>query len=165
MASSCSCSIKARVCASAWPPGDSRSTELKMVSRSSSRSEASMSLSKAWATFASTLACCMRSHSCSFKVCTWIIPHRYETERMEGEIKTPRERDKKTHECTTDTSNCHCYLHHTDLHVADVQSGSKQKETEKKKIIRENLKIKRVEEGKRHTVQIRRVTRKTTKIK
>lgn len=41
----------------------------------------------------------------------------------------------------TDTSNCHCYLHHTDLHVADVQSGSKQKEMEKEKIIRKNLNI------------------------
>lgn len=87
MASSCSCSIKARVCASAWPPGDSRSTELKMVSRSSSRSEASMSLSKAWATFASTLACCMRSHSCSFNVCTWIKPHRYKTGNRDKDTK------------------------------------------------------------------------------
>ncbi len=90
IASSCSCSIKARVCASAWPPGDSRSTELKIVSRSSSRSEASMSLSKAWATFASTLACCMRSHSCSFSVCTWIIPQRYKTRNRWRQIKIPR---------------------------------------------------------------------------
>lgn len=41
----------------------------------------------------------------------------------------------------TDQSNCHCYLHYTDLHVADVQSGSKQKEMEKKKIIKKNSNI------------------------
>lgn len=56
----------------------------------------------------------------------------------------------------TDTSNCHCFLHYTDLHVAGVQSGSKQKEMEKKKIIKKNsnIRLKQVEEGKRHTIQV-----------
>lgn len=71
MASNCSCNITASVWASAWPQGERRSTELKMVSRSSSISDISTSLSKAWATLASTLACWARSQSCSLRVCTY----------------------------------------------------------------------------------------------
>lgn len=69
MASSCSCNNRARVCASACPLGDS-SVEPKRASWSSSPSDTSMSLSKAWATLARTLACWARSQSCSFSVCT-----------------------------------------------------------------------------------------------
>lgn len=55
MASSCSCSIIARVWASEWPLGDNMSIELKTVSRSSSStSEISGSLSKVWAAVAKT---------------------------------------------------------------------------------------------------------------
>lgn len=74
IASNCSCSIMAKVWASAWPLGDSRSTELKMVSLSSSTSDASTSLSNACATFANTLACWALSQSCSFRVWTYKNP-------------------------------------------------------------------------------------------
>lgn len=47
----------------------------------------------------------------------------------------------------TDTGYCHCCLRHTNLHVADVQNGSKKKETEKKKIIRKNSNRQRKEES------------------
>lgn len=70
IASSCSWSIMAKVWASAWPLGDSRSTELNIVSLSSSPSDTSTSLSNACATFANTLACWARSQSCSFRVWT-----------------------------------------------------------------------------------------------
>lgn len=70
IASNCSWSIMAKVWASAWPLGDSRSTELNIVSLSSSTSDTSTSLSNACATFANTLACWARSQSCSFRVWT-----------------------------------------------------------------------------------------------
>lgn len=63
IASSCSWSIMARVCASEWPLGDSRSMELNNVSlSSSSMSDISVSLSKWWPP--RTPNCCER-HSCS----------------------------------------------------------------------------------------------------
>lgn len=63
MASSCSCSIIARVWASECPPGDSRSIELKRVSRSSSSiSDISVSLSNGWPPRTPS---CWERHSCS----------------------------------------------------------------------------------------------------
>lgn len=106
IASSCSCSIKASVCASAWPPGDSKSTELNIVSRSSSRSEASMSLSNAWATFARTLACCTRSHSCSFRVCTWVDRH---THTQKGKCEWMADRRRAL------TGQYWTLIHHSDV--------------------------------------------------
>lgn len=40
-----------------------------------------------------------------------------------------------------------CYFYHTDLHVADVQRGSKQNEMEKKIIIKKESIMKKTETG------------------
>lgn len=193
IASSCSCSIKARVCASAWPPGDSRSTELKIVSRSSSRSEASMSLSNAWATFARTLACCMRSHSCSFKVCTWIKSangEEMEEGYSDGEAdkesrkKDIEEKNKTTKReiewAATERQEVSLILehwtltHHTDTVISNtltymslMSKAEANRKKWRKKIIRENsnIRLKQVKEGRMHTIQIVRNEEDNPKVK
>lgn len=76
MASSCSCSMKARVCTSVCPLGESRSAEPKRGSCSSS-SEPSRAPSKdGWARGP---PCCARSHSCTWG-CAETIHNVSETE-------------------------------------------------------------------------------------
>lgn len=142
IASSCSWSIMARVWASEWPLGDSRSMELNSVSlSSSSMSDISVSLSNGW--LLRTPICCVLFHSWSPRDFTWAgikTPMGYDRENWKAELQKKWERKATntskylfSYKCSFNarsiTANCIKYFHIIVIWVSNYYKENLYKKT------------------------------------